>query len=322
MKFSREVIETVAGVYDSEYRQWASAQARQPTEGVDLASLKIEMPPEDTMRMVPQFGDFLKSIDSTRQNVSDVLQLMEALNEFKQSVREKICLHKESSLTESLLSRVEDLILFLYTCSTATSLTQVLIPAIKYIKTWCPDKFLLGTFIEMVTNILTKDSSGEDVHMKSEGGFFGENWDLLTTGPFGKRFAGCLNLLIMIGFLPEKAHNLIDNELYKVFHVQSMRKNNPSIFHHLFHTIDWVVDSVWPAISKKDLSLLLYDSDYNDIDVMYRSALDMVQLSSIGEMEQVKRKYGISNEAEVIVYVIQATAAMEAVRSKAPQDHH
>ncbi|APG76871.1 hypothetical protein 1 [Beihai picorna-like virus 39] len=274
----------------------------------------------------PQVGDFLNHVARTGENLTQLNDLMDRFRTVMEKVRSTIVFNDDDDVVEALMSRLEGLVIVILDCSTRESLTEMILPMMQYLKSWAPNKSIAMKAIGILNKILAEDAHGDrtEVHsgLNGQGGWFSSNWQMLTEGHFGKRLAGALNLLIICGILPEKMSSHIGDEMYKILHVQAMRKQHPSIFHHLFSTLDWVVDSVIPAFSTNNPALLLYDSDVSEIDEMYRNCLDMVTLNTSGQMERVKEKYGVSDEAELVVYITKTSAAHLAVKARSRGDAH
>lgn len=273
----------------------------------------------------PQFGD-LSQIGKTMENVGTLANHLEDVNKMMSQMRE-VCdrvksvmkVQDDDSVVEAVVSRLEALVLLVWDLSSRSALQEMIAPMMLYLKTWAPNKSFFRKVSELLLSILSEDAHGEQVFYR-QSGWFESNWLSLVEGHFGKRLAGAINLLICVGILPEKSSHLLTNELFKAIHVQSLRKTHPSVLHHLFGTLDWMVDSVIPALVTQNMSLLLFDSDALAIDDMYRSCLDIVSLSVSGQMERVKEKYGLKDEAEIVVYLTNTAGAHWAVKSKCRDD--
>jgi hypothetical protein len=181
----------------------------------------------------------------------------------------------------------------------------------------------------MLTRILITDENGDhedlfweptEFGLKKESGFFEANWMQLTQGRFGQKLAGAINLLILGGLLPEKHKPGLTDEVFKILHVHALRKSQPSVFHHLFTTLDWVVDTVIPAFATKNLALLITEEDQLEIDAMYRKCLHLVQLAKTGQMPKAKELYDVSDESEILVEFIDTQMALETLKKAFPND--
>lgn len=277
-----------------------------------------------------QVGNLFDVFDGVKQAQDDFCAIGDALHQARiliDKVKSTIQIDSNDDFIRSLTSRLEDLLMIVVHCSNQSELSGMLIPMLFYLKTWAKGP-LLETAQKMLRSILiptaADDLSPEGGYVKSElhgqAGWFSSNWETIVKGDFGHRLAGAINLLILVGLCPENVTNKFGDEVYKALHVSAMRKKSSSIFEYLFRTVDWVVDTVIPAFVTGDMSLLLLSSDYGEIDQMYRNALDMVHLNITGQMEKVKEKYDVSDEAELIVYLTKVSAALLTVKANAKGD--
>nr|APG78914.1 hypothetical protein 1 [Beihai picorna-like virus 38] len=300
--------------------------------GVNTHSPKEDVWTPDRIRitrsrsMQAQFGQILESITSIRKSVDTITSTMDAVNEVLDKCRQVMKLSGDDSVTEAIIARLESLLILILELNNAHNLQGCLYPMLQYIKTWCPNKSFVYRFQKYLVDILTKDSDDNEVDVPApqglevQGGWFETNWVQLVNGAFGKRLASAINLLILTGFCPEKVSNSFTAEVYQILNLQALRRQNSSILLHIFRTIDWVVDSVVPAFVNKDMSLLLHDEDVSEVDSMYRNALDMVQKDATGQHEANKEKYGVADQAEIVVYLVKTAAAHLAIKQKCKDD--
>lgn len=278
------------------------------------------------IQLEPQFAEIFDSLGKTKDSILQVSEMMDKVKSIMDQVKSTLQFSPTDSFVEALLSRLEGLFILVLDCAQRQSLSSMVLPMIQYLKSWTPNRSIFMKAVRILNKILSEDVDGNPDQIESgmdgQGGWFSQNWHTLTEGRFGKRFAGALNLLIICGLLPEKASAGFNDELYKVLHVQAMRKQHPSIFHHLFSTLDWVVDAVIPALSTGNLALLLRETDLDEVDAMYRNSLDMVNLSVSGQMGTVNKKYGVADEAALVVYLIKTSAAHAAVRARCKDDKY
>lgn len=281
---------------------------------------------EEWHEMKPQIGDLIEGIGQFHHNVTNLGNLLSEVQNTLENMKAYMKMDVEESIVEGVLSRFESLLILIFDCMRRNSLADMLLPMAQYIKTWAPNKSFSTFTVGLLTKILSENEEGEPVEFVGESGdtnssgWFTTNWSVMTQGQFGKRLAGAINLLIMVGLFPKHSTNIFGEELYKTLHLQAMRREHPSILHHLFGTIDWMIDSVIPAITTKNMSLLLFDEDYVEIDEMYRNSLNLVQLSKTGQMEEAGKKYGITDEAALIVYLTNTSAAHHAILSRSKND--
>lgn len=269
-----------------------------------------------------QVGNLFGELNTLRTDLSNVSEAVATVKSFMEKIRNLVKFNEHGSMKDAIFSRIEDLLLLLFDLSSRNSLSDMFIPIMTYCKTYAPDKCLTLEIIDLIKDLCFSPANVNetDTELTGQSGWFSSNWSKLTEGHFGRRFAGLLNLLIFVGVIPESCHNQVGAELYNVLNVRALRKAQPSVFHHLFTTLDWVIDSVIPALQCGNLSLLLTDSDVAEIDEMYRNCVDMVEKAKCGMTQQLQDKYGIEDEAALIVYLINTAAAHEAVKSRASND--
>lgn len=276
------------------------------------------------MELYPQVGNLFEGIGKMKNDVEQLGSALDQIRDIMERIRKIVVASGSDDFFEALLSRLESLLILIVDCTRRENLLDCLLPMIQYVKSWAPTKSIALKIVRILTKVLSEDVQGEQIDVPSalegQGGWFSENWQRLTEGNFGKRLAGAVNLLIIAGICPAKASNQLNDEVYKALNVQAMRKQHPSIFYHIFSTIDWVVDSVVPALMTNNLSLLLYDSDYHEIDEMYRNCIKMVQMNMSGQMEVVEQEFGITSEADMIVYIIKTSAAHLAIKNRCKND--
>jgi len=244
-------------------------------------------------------------------------------------IRNAVSYSHGGELGDVLISRFESLFILILDLSTREKLSDMILPMAQYIKTWTGSKPFCKTICRMLVQILCTDEHGEredlrweplEYGLKRESGFFEANWAQLTQGKFGQKLAGAINLLVLAGIMPEKHQDGLTDEVFKVLHVHAMRKAQPSIFHHLFTTIDWVVDTVVPAFATKNLALLITDEDQEQIDFMYRKCRHLVELNRSGQMDVAKEKYDVSDESQILVEFINTQIALETLKKAFPND--
>ena len=299
MKFSNVTIEMVA--------MTSPSHANRPCENTLAQNWKS---------LTPQIGDFLNQIGDTVNDISTLRETLGSVKDFIEQVKKTLNMNPDDNVCEAILARIEGLLFLVIDLFRRDSLNDMILPMMQYIHSWAPNRSISVRLTGMLTRLLSFDSSDTEVELTGQSGWFSKNWITLVDGQFGQRLASAINLLIMVGVCPENVQAGISDEVFKILHVQSVRKNHPSIFHHLFSTLDWMLDSVIPAIETKNYSLLLYDSDYNDLDDMYRISCHLVQLSIAGQMQEALERYGINDEAELIVFLTKATAAHSAIKSR------
>lgn len=279
----------------------------------------------DVLKSLKPENGFLDDLCKLKDTVCTISDTTESIKRLMDSIKKTVQFQEGDDVYDALISRLEGLILLILDLQSRTSLSDMLIPVIQYIKTWTAGKSLTKKVLRWVKQILSEDSSGQKIDcewepitpgLKGEKGWFSQNWSTLTQGTFGKRLAGLMNLLILGGMMPEKATNGLTDEVFKIIHVTAMRKSHPSIFHHLFGTLDWLADSVIPAILTQNYSLLIYDEDADEIDTQYRNCVDAVHLNMTGQMKLANEKYGIKDESAILVLLTTTSFAMLAMKKK------
>jgi hypothetical protein len=269
---------------------------------------------------IPIVSDFLEM----RDNLSSISEAVSGIQDFLNQLKSAIQFNATDDLTEAIMSRIESLLLLVVDLFTRKSLAEMFIPIVQYIKTWLGGRSVCKMFISWVQDIVfssDEDDASEEWEdvppgLNGQVGWFESNWMQLTKGVFGKKLASLLNLMILAGFMPDKSADSLTSELFKVLNVTSQRKKYPSIFHHLFSTIDWVIDSVVPAITTNNMSLLLVEEDVQEVDRIYRMCLEVVHLNITGQMALAKAKYGVIDEASILMMIVNTSVAIETMKRK------
>lgn len=280
--------------------------------------------PAKLRSMETQFGSILRGMRKVSETADMVSSTIDSIHEMLIRIRTILKVQVNESVTEALLARLESLLILILDLQHRTTLADCILPTMQYMKTWSPNQSFYLRFCDLLAKILTErdPDADDDQEMETQAGWLESNWKTITKGRFGKRLASAINLLILAGFCPEKTTNAFTSEIYSVLNVQAMRKESKSVLDHIFSTLDWVVEGVIPAFEKGDMSLLLFDSDLQEIDEMYRKALDMVGKNATGQHEANKKLYGVQDEAELIAYLIKTAAACLAVKQKCKDDSH
>lgn len=273
-------------------------------------------------------GGFLDDVRAARQSINTISESIEQVHLFLSKVKATIQYPSQDDFCESLISRLESLMLLVLDLSGRKRLRDMVIPVVQYIKTWMGGKSITTKLISWATTILTEDANGnldDGEFVDAQGfvpnaGWFSSNWMQLTQGHFGKKLASVINLLIIGGMLPEKAESALTQEAYKILNVSLSRKHQPSIFHHLFTTLDWVADSVIPAFVSGNMALLISDSDVDEIDTLYRTCIDVVNLNITGQMKLAKEKYGVIDEASILMMLTNTSIAIQTMKAQCRDD--
>jgi len=278
-------------------------------------------------QMVAQGSGLIGEMNNLRETISNVSDAIGAVTEMMTRVKKAVQFDEEDNTMAALFSRLEGLILLIFDLNSRSSLKDMVIPVLQYIKSWQGSTSLTETVCKWAKQILTEKSDGSSLDdddffstvegpLNQQAGWFSKNWQALTDGPFGRRLASLINFLIISGLAPETVSNKLTVEVYKAVHVAAERKKNPSIFHHLFGTLDWMADCVIPAISTGNLSLLLTDADTDEVDQAFRNSLDAVHLNVTGQMKLCKEKYGIADEAELLVYLTNTSLSILTLKKR------
>lgn len=279
----------------------------------------------------PQAG-ILDDIVAAKQTAASITEAISSITNMLDRIKRMIDFDGDDDTLKCVFSRLEGLLLLIVNLSMCNSIPQMLVSTLMYVKSWTGSTIIIEKVVSWVTSLLTENSDGVRIdgeeslfftptnEFEVQGGWFTANWSKLVEGHFGKRLSSLINLLIIMGLAPEKVTGTMTTELYKVLNVTSNRKKSPSIFHHLFSTLDWLADSVIPALASGNLALLLSDADCEEIDVLYRSCLDAVRLASTGQMKLVQERYGIGDEAELLVLLTNTSVAMLTLKKRLRDD--
>ncbi|APG78578.1 hypothetical protein 1 [Wenzhou picorna-like virus 53] len=269
----------------------------------------------------PQVGRLLDTIGNLATEIGGVTEQIRRTKDFISKVRQAMKVDDDDDMIEALISRLETLMLLVVDLAKRETLNDMIIPVMLFLKTWIPNRSLALRVGQWVTTLLSEhDAEIVNSGLNGQNGWFSKNWTVLTEGYFGQKLAGVLNMLIMSGFLPKKAEGAFTTELYNALNLQLRRKQHSSIFHHVFATLDYVIDAMIPALSTGNLALLLYDSDQNEIDEMYRNCCKLINYNITGQMEKAKDEFGINDESELMVYLVKVTSAHQSLKQKSKGD--
>jgi hypothetical protein len=253
------------------------------------------------------------------ENIKTANAYFDQMQNVVDQIRRAVKAGDNDNLLEAVVGRLESLLILTYDLSRRRFLSDMIAPILQYIKTWVPNMSFQNKLISLVLRIICEDKHGDiDSDFELQAGWFSDNWQKLSKGYFGKKLAGLICLLTMVGMMPEgldKENKYVD-ELFKVIHFKTVSKQSESIFDHLFSSLDWMADSVIPAVSTGDWGLLFSDSDGVELDVMYRNSCDMISKNISGMMEQNFELYGIKSEADMLVYVMKTVEAHAAVKDR------
>ena len=239
------------------------------------------------------------TIKETLEAKEHIDELLKALSHFRdkvESAKKLLKVYGNGSPIDGLVERFEGLILFIMRLSRSKTLAEVVLDCVTYAKT-----FIRGSasvkVIAFIRQILTPDEKS----VGFQAGWMTDNWETLIKGHFGSRISSVLNLLIALGMMPDKASTLCTKEFYNVFDLKSKRKQSQSIFEMVCNTVDFTIDSVYPALVHCDLSYLMGDKDKRDLDEIYRDTLDACDKHHKGLSKENKKLHDISDEADLLV---------------------
>ena len=275
---------------------------------------KVKVPLELQEGLISDLFDLKDNLDNAigiANHVKSIIDKIEGFVKFERS----------DDFYQAFISRLENLLILIFDLIRRPSLPDMIAPIVLYIKTHLKSQSIIGPLIARITKLLSvEESEWEDLEVQS--GWFSDHWQQFSEGTLGQSLGSVLNLLIMSGFIPERFDDQLNGEIGKILHLHADRKKHPSLFHHLFATLDWLSDCVIPALMTKNYSLLLSTSDMVEIDERYIKAMHLVQLNVAGQMEEAEEKYKISDEAAVMVYLEETRGAYVALikRSKSIED--
>jgi len=245
---------------------------------------------------------------SVRSSISDAFKAKDQLQEIMTTMdkfRDIINLastslekHGRGSALDGLMSRFEDLLMFLMSLSQDTTMTQIILNITKYAKTLVKGS-VLNLLLRRIGDIFT--DTDKDDGFTQQAGWLTKNWESLVKGHFGKQVSSALNLLIAIGMMPEKADTLCTKEFYDVFELKAKKRQSKSIFEMLCNTVDFVAESMYPAIVKGDLSYLMDGKDRRDLDDLYRDTTLACLKHSSNRTRALEEDHKITDEAGLLV---------------------
>lgn len=282
---------------------------------------------EERVALERQFGVLQEVVDGAGafvENVTDVADALRIIESTVANARRALVMQEDDTFAETMVSRLEALLVFVYSLSTVSRAQDMIPLFVLYLKTWGPNKSVYGTimrwaktWIDTTAALVAED---ESLHLQS-GQWFTNNWKSVTQGPLGIGVGSLLTIAVMSGMAPDKLEDGMLNDIYKSLPFNpAMASKKGTVLEFVFRTLDWVTDSVIPAIDKRDWSLMLTDSDTAKLDEAYRATVDMVNRSIAGQMDFIETTYGVGSEAEIYTYLVKTCEAHKSYAAKLPKD--
>jgi hypothetical protein len=280
----------------------------------------------------------LKLFNEVSQVAETVSELMDTLKKFVHRPG-----NEELDMSENIMTRVEDLLLVVIGLSQSESITTSMVLVLQYARTHTNRSYvlLLKKFFEQM-RIDKHDGEGPQPISKSEikSSLKGikkqaekekksvtmeeivtnfkemDNKQRLTTlrnTDLAEFTRHAINALIVVGLCPQKAETVLGSTLYDFCSVKMTPKDNKMDFlESVFHCIDWVVNSLKPAIKNGDWSLLVGKDELLELNSNYTKSLDAVGLMMVGKMNKVKEKYKLTTENDIL-HLVEETAMAHSV---------
>nr|WPR18026.1 MAG: RNA-dependent RNA polymerase [Crogonang virus 9] len=255
------------------------------------------------------------SVNKTGMVVNDVLEVLEKIERVLQLTS------PDGPMVKNIIKRIESLLIMVLGLSQRRSLPEMLPDILQWLNANLPQHESVGQIVykhifELFTTHeeppqIEEDPEWEPIEpvLYVQAGWFSDNWNTLLKGQFGIRLSNAMNLLVAIGLLPEKAETIMGKDFYRMFKVKAIAFGGLSIFEHLASTIDWVVDSIWPALVTQDWSYLLSSQEEHQLDELFRVSCNLVQLNMSGQFEKMRLQFGVHDEVEVVEFLMKTIAA-------------
>lgn len=272
-----------------------------------------------------QMGAFSKllGVPKTANNLFEVLEEFQRIME-----RIKIVAGADDdiSITEGIVSRLEGLVLYITQLTLATSVEQMVVDTMMYVKTLVKGSLLervkkiLHKLFDAIKGLLGKINAPRKTKKRSfrfQAGKIKTNWERFTSGAVGEKVSALLNLVIMLGVMPAEAETTLGKEFYATYNLRMNARRSGSMFEHVVNCLDYVVDCVYPAVKTKNWWLLLDDKDMDDMDKQYREAIAVVDMWISGQNRKLKEDHKITDIAQVIVKLHKVQEVMMVVKVKA-----
>ena len=273
----------------------------------------------------------LKLFNEVSQVAETVSELMDTLKTF---------VHRPGNegldMSENIMTRVEDLLLVVIGLSQSESITTSMVLVLQYARTHTNRSYvlLLKKFFEQMridkndgegpqpipkTDIkaslkgIKKQSRMKEISDNLKEMDNKQRLSTLRNTDLAEFTRHAINALIVIGLCPEKAETVLGSTLYDFCSVKMTPKDNKMDFlESVFHCIDWVVNSLKPAITKRDWSLLVGKDELLELNSNYTKSLDAVGLMMVGKMNKVREKYDLTTENDIL-FLVEETAMAHSV---------
>jgi hypothetical protein len=204
-------------------------------------------------------------------------------------------------IKDAAVKRIEQFFLTLYAMSQQSSVSGILSVLLLYVQTWCKSS-LTKTVMDQVKGILA--SCSRIAGYKEQSGWLTNNWKTLVDGPFGMAMSKIISLMIVVGFLPEKATTNLGRGMFEMLKVRRFSDDGaslPTVIEYTLTTIDWVVDVAWPAAVTGNPDLLFTTQSALALDESYRRIVDCTDLYMSAQYGVLKDKYGLGDSGMEII---------------------
>lgn len=264
----------------------------------------------------------MNTINNLADTASTVAEIFEAFKGFVARPD-----NGDQEISEKLLTRVEDLLLVLVGLMETRSVTCAIVMTLQYARTHYNRSFvkLLQKFFD---NMRVSDGEEEPKPVpraerdkawkmfKKQSGLGKAVFDGLKDRPLKDRLhemrasgmsecvKHCIQALIIIGFMPEKAETILGSSVYNFVDVRMNAKSSPVDFvESVFHCIDWTVQCLIPAYTNEDWSLLWGRNEITELSAEYVKVTDAVSLMMQGRMDLAKKKHEYTTEGDILFAV-------------------
>lgn len=264
------------------------------------------------LRLYPNAGlqDTMALLDKTADVVEQIQTAVRTMENLLHPKHDK-------SLVDELCHKFEKLLVLMFHMSVCTDWKQMVAPLHTYLSDYLGGS-LLRMFQKEVKHILCQCAEDDEsaLVLTPNSNWFSSNWERITKGALGGKIKALISILVMVGFMPKNPDHPIGKEAYAAFSVAMVARESESFIGYMCSCLDYVVDSVVPFVTTGDYVYLLGETEYKCADDMMRKAIDMCNMLSSGMHTALKEKHGMTTEAEVLAYIMNATLTLETLRTK------
>lgn len=244
--------------------------------------------------------EYQGSFDGITGTLKGALQVADSMDALIDKISTLVAKTTNEDFVDDVVKRFEQFLLTLIALNQQSTAMGAVAVLAQYVSTLCTRSFS-KIIMDTVKSLL------QDRKLHYQSGFLTRNWKSIVDGPFGSAIGKIMSLLITVGFLPAKATTNLGRGLFEMFRVKRFSDDGsslPAVIDCTVSTLDWVVDSVWPAAATGNIAMLFQGEELNKLDDEYRKVVDCVDLYMSNSFELLKKKYDVSDSGFEIVRMI------------------